>query len=186
MCLLNVNELMYLRQRSLHFDKFTLFLHEHDIRIATHLISLEFEMKYQKFSSDEYRLANPNLVSLLPRLHQFILSAHHSIHFYTMDCNARHAVMYSIRQGTTAVEAAALIHQNIRIGFIAADVLSFEDLLQHGDWEAAKLFGKVRQVGKHFVLSDGEIVQFVYRAPTPASEMANLNFNKDSCPVLRS
>lgn len=186
MCLMNVNELMYLRQRSPLFDQFMEFFGDCGIRMDTYLISLDFEVKFQKFDSEEFRLANPNLQSLLPRIHQLVIAAHHSIHFYTVDSLTRRASMMYVHQGTTAVEAAALVHQDVSAGFIAAEVLSFEDLAQHGDWESARLFGKVRQVGKRYELNDGDLVQFVYRAPPPASELTKPHFNRNSCPVLRS
>ena len=185
-CLLNMNELSYLRQRSLVYDRFLQFLSDSQINIKTYKISLDFEEKFRRFDSEEYRIANPLYQSVIPILNDLVLFVHHRIHIYTIDDFQHSASMHCICQGLTAIEAASMIHRNVKLGFVAAEVLAFSDLEQHGDRETAKLFGKVRQVGKQYIFNDGDIVQFVYRAPPPVSEIANPRINRNALPILRS
>jgi ribosome-binding ATPase YchF (GTP1/OBG family) len=95
--------------------------------------------------------------------------------------------MYCISKGTTALEASTLIDENIRLGFICGEVIACLDVQQHCGISAAKLNGKMRQVGKQYEVSDGDIIQFVYRAPMALSDYnSEQTVNKNSYPVLRT
>jgi len=67
---------------------------------------------------------------------------------------------WTIRKGTTAWEAAGVIHSDIQRGFIRAEVVSFEDLVQAGGMREAKAAKLVRLEGKDHVVRDGDIVHF--------------------------
>lgn len=65
---------------------------------------------------------------------------------------------WTIRKGSTAVEAAGRIHTDIARTFIRAEVMAFDDFRAAGTWDAAKQAGKMRLEGKEYVVKDGEIV----------------------------
>lgn len=69
---------------------------------------------------------------------------------------------WTIKQGSTAPEAAGVIHGDFQRGFIAADIVSYADLLSVGSLPAAKNAGKVRTEGKTYVMQEGDVVEFKF------------------------
>ena len=67
---------------------------------------------------------------------------------------------WEIRKGSTAPEAAGVIHTDFQKGFIKAEVVSFDDLVEAGSMAEAKAKGKVRIEGKDYVMHDGDVVEF--------------------------
>lgn len=67
---------------------------------------------------------------------------------------------WTIKKGATAPEAAGVIHTDFQRGFIKAEIVSFDDLMQAGSMAAAKAAGKVRMEGKDYIMSDGDVVEF--------------------------
>ncbi len=65
---------------------------------------------------------------------------------------------WTITRGMTAPEAAGKIHTDMQRGFIRMEVVSYEDLLIHGSWAAAKTAGRLRIEGKEYVMRDGDSV----------------------------
>jgi ribosome-binding ATPase YchF (GTP1/OBG family) len=65
-----------------------------------------------------------------------------------------------IRKGTTAWEAAGSIHSDLQKGFIRAEIISFEDLVQSGGETQAKRAGKMRLEQKDYVMQDCDITNF--------------------------
>lgn len=65
---------------------------------------------------------------------------------------------WAVRKGTTALEAAGKVHSDMARGFIRAETVAYDDLLEAGDMRAAKAAGKVRQEGKTYVVQDGDIL----------------------------
>ena len=78
------------------------------------------------------------------------------ITFYTgseKECNA-----WSIVKGSTAKEAAGVIHTDLEKGFITADVVNLEKMLEVGGWVEAKEKGLVKNHGKEYVVEDGDYI----------------------------
>ena len=67
---------------------------------------------------------------------------------------------WTIKKGTKAPQAAGKIHTDFEKGFIRAEVISFDDLMECGTMAAAKEKGLVRLEGKDYVMQDGDIVLF--------------------------
>ncbi|MDO4864835.1 MAG: redox-regulated ATPase YchF [Ruminococcus sp.] len=67
---------------------------------------------------------------------------------------------WTIKKGTKAPQAAGKIHTDFEKGFIRAEVISFDDLMECGSMAAAKEKGLVRLEGKEYVMQDGDIVLF--------------------------
>ena len=72
----------------------------------------------------------------------------------------KEARAWTIRKGATAPQAAGVIHTDFERGFIKAEVVHFQDLLDAGSMAAAKAAGKVRIEGKDYVMHDGDVVEF--------------------------
>ena len=67
---------------------------------------------------------------------------------------------WTIKKGTKAPQAAGKIHSDFEKGFIRAEVVPYETLLECGSYTAAKEHGKVRSEGKDYVMKDGDVVLF--------------------------
>jgi ribosome-binding ATPase len=67
---------------------------------------------------------------------------------------------WTIHQGDTAPKAAGVIHTDFEKGFIKAEIVSYNDLMDAGSMAAAKAAGKVRMEGKDYVMADGDVVEF--------------------------
>lgn len=67
---------------------------------------------------------------------------------------------WTITKGTKAPQAAGKIHSDFEKGFIKAEVVSFDDLVEAGSFLKAKEKGKVRIEGKEYVVKDGDIMLF--------------------------
>ena len=67
---------------------------------------------------------------------------------------------WTITKGTKAPQAAGKIHSDFERGFIRAEVVAYNDLMECGSMNAAKEKGLVRSEGKDYVMKDGDIVLF--------------------------
>ena len=67
---------------------------------------------------------------------------------------------WTIKKGTKAPQAAGKIHSDFERGFIRAEIVSYDDLMACGTYNAAKEKGLVRLEGKEYVVQDGDIILF--------------------------
>ena len=67
---------------------------------------------------------------------------------------------WTIRKGTHAVDAAGVIHSDIRRGFIRAETVAYDDFIEAGSMAKAKEKGRVRLEGKEYVVKDGDMLLF--------------------------
>ena len=67
---------------------------------------------------------------------------------------------WTIRKGWKAPQAAGVIHTDFEKGFIKAEVVSFDDLVETGSIAEARAKGKARIEGKEYVMQDGDVVEF--------------------------
>jgi GTP-binding protein YchF len=67
---------------------------------------------------------------------------------------------WTIPKGSKAPQAAGVIHTDFEKGFIKAEVISFDDLIETGSVLEARAKGKARLEGKDYVMQDGDVVEF--------------------------
>ena len=67
---------------------------------------------------------------------------------------------WTIRKGTKAPQAAGKIHSDFERGFIRAEVVNYQDLLDCGAYNAAREKGLIRLEGKDYVVQDGDVILF--------------------------
>jgi len=72
----------------------------------------------------------------------------------------KEARAWTIGKGWKAPQAAGVIHTDFEKGFIKAEVISFEDLVDAGSVLEARHRGKARLEGKDYVMHDGDVVEF--------------------------
>lgn len=71
---------------------------------------------------------------------------------------------WTIKQNSTAPEAAGAIHTDFMVKFIAAEVASYEDFVRYGGWLNLKVNGKVRMEGRNYIFKDGDVAIFKHGA----------------------
>ncbi len=64
----------------------------------------------------------------------------------------------SLREGSTAQEAAGRVHTDMQRGFVRADVIGWEDLIEAGSFATARDAGRLRTEGRDYVVADGDVV----------------------------
>jgi len=74
----------------------------------------------------------------------------------------KEARAWTIGKGWAAPQAAGVIHTDFQKGFIKAEVVSFDDLVEAGSMAEAKARGRVRIEGKDYVMADGDVVDFKF------------------------
>lgn len=67
---------------------------------------------------------------------------------------------WTINKGSTAPQAAGVIHTDFEKGFIAAQIVDYDDLVAAGSETAAKSAGKIRTEGRDYVMRPGDVVEF--------------------------
>jgi len=66
---------------------------------------------------------------------------------------------WSFRSGAHAPECAGVIHSDLQRGFIRAEVIHWDELLEIGSWAKAKEVGKLRIEGKDYEVLDGDVLE---------------------------
>lgn len=82
------------------------------------------------------------------------------ISFFTTESHEVRA--WTIRRGTTALEAAGTIHSDMQQGFIRAEVVSYDDLVRTGSLAEARRAGVLRLEGKQYVVQDGDVLHILF------------------------
>lgn len=85
------------------------------------------------------------------------------IHFFT--AGEDEVKCWTILNGTKAPQAAGTIHTDFEKGFICAEVMKYADLMEHGSENAVKAVGKYKQLGKEYVVEDGDVIYFKFNPP---------------------
>ncbi|MBN1306168.1 MAG: redox-regulated ATPase YchF [Anaerolineales bacterium] len=101
---------------------------------------------------DEYQIEEPGLDRMI-RLSYDLLGQHS---FFTVGEDEVRA--WTVHRGAFAVEAAGAIHTDLQKGFIRAEVVAYNELIELGGLNEAKAKGKLRLEGKEYVVQDGDIV----------------------------
>ena len=94
-------------------------------------------------------------------LHQLARAAYHTLGLQSyLTAGPKEVRAWTIHQGDTAPQAAGVIHTDFEKGFIAAQIVSFPDLVEAGSELAAKQAGRVHTVGRDYVMQPDDIVEF--------------------------
>lgn len=94
-------------------------------------------------------------------LEQLVMSAYDTLGLQSyLTAGEKEVRAWTIAQGSTAPQAAGVIHGDFERGFIAAQVVDYNDLLAAGSETAAKASGKVRTEGKEYVMRSDDVVEF--------------------------
>ena len=69
---------------------------------------------------------------------------------------------WTVHKGSTAPQAAGVIHTDFERGFIRAEVISYDDYIKHKGEQGAKEAGKMRLEGKTYIVKDGDVMHFLF------------------------
>jgi len=81
------------------------------------------------------------------------------ITFFTIS-GGREVRAWSVKEGTTAPQAAGRVHSDMQKGFVRAEVVAVSDFLEVGSMKRAKEEGKVKIEGKDYLVEDGDVIHF--------------------------
>jgi GTP-binding protein YchF len=96
-----------------------------------------------------------------PGLNQLIKAAYATLGLQSyLTAGPKEVRAWTIRQGSTAPQAAGVIHTDFEKGFIAAQVVDYDDLVAAGSEQAAKTAGKMRTEGRDYTMQPGDVVEF--------------------------
>lgn len=94
-------------------------------------------------------------------LEQLVHAAYHTLGLQSyLTAGPKEVRAWTIRQGSTAPQAAGVIHTDFEKGFIAAQVVDYDDLVAAGSEAVARSAGKIRTEGKDYVMQPGDVVEF--------------------------
>jgi GTP-binding protein YchF len=128
-------------------------------RVAVCAASAQIEMEISRLAEDDVVTFMEDLGLAEPARHRVIRAAYTLLgldSFFTVgedECRA-----WTIRRGTPARKAAGVIHSDLERGFIRAEVVGYDDLLECGSLAKAREKGLLRLEGKDYPVMDGEIV----------------------------
>lgn len=120
-------------------------------------VKLEYELS--RVSAEEREMLKEELniqESSLPLIIQKAYQNLDLITFFT--CGPQEIHAWPIKKGINIKEAAGEIHSDLQKGFICAEVLSYNDLIEHKTPALAKQAGKIRIEGAGYIVNDGDII----------------------------
>jgi GTP-binding protein YchF len=75
-------------------------------------------------------------------------------------CGPKEVRAWTVRRGSTAPQAAGVIHTDFERGFIRAEVTAYDDYIKYKGEQGAKEAGKMRLEGKEYIVKDGDVMHF--------------------------
>jgi GTP-binding protein YchF len=125
------------------------------------VISAQIEQEISELDEEETRLFLDDLGIKKSGLEKLITASYDLLGLISfLTTGEQETRAWTIKKGTKAPQAAGKIHSDIERGFIRAEVVSYEDLVECGSMVVAKEKGLVRSEGKEYVMKDGDVVLF--------------------------
>lgn len=125
------------------------------------VICAQIEQEIAELEDDEKKMFLEDLGLTESGLEKLIRASYHIlglISYLTTGPDETRA--WTITKGTKAPQAAGKIHTDFERGFIRAEVVTYDNLVENGGMNAAKEKGLVRSEGKEYVVQDGDVVLF--------------------------
>jgi GTP-binding protein YchF len=119
----------------------------------------DMEMEIARLPEDEQKEFLEDLGIEEPAKNRFLKQVYKSLHLMSfLTAGEDEARAWTIPEGATAVKAAGKIHTDLEKGFIRAEVIFWEDLVNSGGFKEAKAVGKLRLEGKDYLVKDGDVM----------------------------
>ena len=124
-------------------------------------ISASIEAQIADMSDEDKKLFLEDLGMDEPGLNRVVRAAYGLLGLQTyFTAGPKEVRAWTIRAGSTAPQAAGVIHTDFERGFIRAEVAAYDDFVAHGGEQGAKEAGKLRLEGKDYVVRDGDVIHF--------------------------
>ena len=136
--------------------------------------SVSFEQEWLDMGEDgQKEFKNPEdpaipVTTMMPRITTTGYHALRLIHYFT--CGPDEVRCWSIKQGTNAQNAAAVIHTDISKNFVMAEVMNYDDLMELGSENEVKKAGKLGQRGRDYEVKDGDCMYFKHNAGSASAK----------------
>ncbi len=128
---------------------------------AVYVVSAKLEEEISELEEDEKALFLEELGAKSSGLDKLIRASYDLLGLLSfLTAGEKETRAWTIRKGTKAPQAAGKIHSDFERGFIKAEVVNYQDLLDLGSYAAAREKGLVRMEGKEYVMQDGDVVVF--------------------------
>jgi GTP-binding protein YchF len=122
---------------------------------------VQLEAEAAQFSGEERREMLEALGLGDGGLERFIHAAYHLMGLRTyFTTGEKETRAWTFRAGSKAPQCAGKIHTDFERGFIRAEVIHWDDLLEIGSWSKAREVGRLRVEGKDYVVQDGDVLEF--------------------------
>jgi hypothetical protein len=129
--------------------------------VAALCCEIEMEMaQLEPEDAQEFRASLGIAEPLTDRLLSLCHLIANRIHFFTIAHDETKA--WSLPRGSTALQAAGLIHSDMERGFIRAEVIPWQELLRSGSLAEARRQGLLRSEGKGYQVQDGDVITFLF------------------------
>ncbi|MCY4067696.1 MAG: redox-regulated ATPase YchF [Acidimicrobiaceae bacterium] len=130
-----------------------------DAQVVALCVQLEAEAAQLDESERPEMLAALGLGS--GALEQFLGAAYQLLGLRTfLTTGEKESRAWTFRVGASAAECGGVVHSDIQRGFIRADTVAWDQLLEAGSWSEARRRGLVRSEGKHYTVADGDVMEF--------------------------
>ena len=125
------------------------------------VICAQIEQEIAELDEDERKMFLEDLGLTESGLEKLIAASYRLLGLISyLTAGVQETRAWTIKVGTKAPQAAGKIHSDFERGFIKAEVVNYQDLLDCGSYNAAKEKGLVRMEGKEYVVKDGDVILF--------------------------
>src|SRR5712692_5593202 len=122
-------------------------------------VSAEIEAETAGMSPEEARELLAEFGVAAPGLDRVVAACYRAIDLITfLTTGEDETRAWEVRRGAHAPEAAGVIHTDLERGFIRAEVVTYDDLVAAGGWDAAKAQGHLRVEGRDYVVREGDVL----------------------------
>jgi ribosome-binding ATPase YchF (GTP1/OBG family) len=124
-------------------------------------LDAQIEAELSELDEDDRSEVLASIGQAEPGLHAVIRAAYETLGLQSfLTTGEKESRAWTIRSGSTAPEAAGVIHTDFQRGFIAAEVVGYPDLVDAGSWVTARSRGLVRTEGRAYVMRPDDVVEF--------------------------
>ena len=119
----------------------------------------ELEPTERKDYLEELGIEQTSLERIIKRCYELL----DLVTFFTI-AGGKQVQAWPVKKGTSALDAAGIVHTDMQKGFIKAEVIPWNKLLESGNWKLAAEKGMIRLEGRDYKISDGDVVEFKFFA----------------------
>ncbi|MDR0886753.1 MAG: redox-regulated ATPase YchF [Clostridiales Family XIII bacterium] len=127
------------------------------------VVSAKVESELAELSDEEKEIFLEELGITEPGLDKLVHASYHLLDLISyLTAGEPETRAWTIRRGTKAPGAAGKIHTDFERGFIRAETISYENLMECGSLAVAKEKGLLRSEGKDYIVQDGDVIHFLF------------------------